>query len=166
MEECVFCQIVSRKMPSFLVHEDEKCVVVLDIQPRTRGMCLVIPKKHFFEFYEDPDTSVECFKVALSVGEAIHKALQPTHIFFSIIPSEKVKHFHIRIYPSYGETPLFEKPPEEVQKSELEKIAESIRQAMEKPTEVPEEKSVEEEEKEKTRSPETIYRIRRDIEIT
>lgn len=46
MEQCLFCNIASGKIPAKKVYEDEKVAAVLDINPGTEGHILVIPKKH------------------------------------------------------------------------------------------------------------------------
>ena len=46
MQECIFCQIVAGKLPSYKVYEDEEFLAFLDIFPKSTGHTLVIPKKH------------------------------------------------------------------------------------------------------------------------
>ena len=43
---CIFCDIVSRKINSSIVYEDETILCILDIDPATEGHTLVLPKKH------------------------------------------------------------------------------------------------------------------------
>jgi histidine triad (HIT) family protein len=44
--DCTFCQIVSGELPADLVHEDERTVAFMDINPATRGHVLVVPRRH------------------------------------------------------------------------------------------------------------------------
>ncbi len=44
---CVFCQIVSKKIPSDIVYQDEEILAFRDINPRAPVHLLIIPKKHF-----------------------------------------------------------------------------------------------------------------------
>ncbi len=46
MEECVFCKIIKKEIPSRLEFENEDCLVFHDIRPRARIHLLIIPKKH------------------------------------------------------------------------------------------------------------------------
>ncbi|HHX77595.1 MAG TPA: histidine triad nucleotide-binding protein [Firmicutes bacterium] len=46
MSECIFCQIVSGKIPSEKVYEDEQVLAFKDINPKAPVHILVIPKKH------------------------------------------------------------------------------------------------------------------------
>lgn len=44
---CIFCQIVSGKVPSKKVFEDEEFIGILDINPATKGHVLFMPKEHY-----------------------------------------------------------------------------------------------------------------------
>lgn len=43
---CLFCKIISEKTPGDLVHQDERCVVIRDINPQAPVHMLVIPREH------------------------------------------------------------------------------------------------------------------------
>jgi histidine triad (HIT) family protein len=45
-EDCIFCQIAHRKIPSDIIYEDDKIVAFKDIQPLAPVHLLVIPKEH------------------------------------------------------------------------------------------------------------------------
>jgi len=159
MGECIFCGIVNKKIPAFIVYEDNFSLGILDIKPRTKGMCLIIPKKHFEEMSENIDYVINSFKAALILSEKIKKALNPKFISFSILPSE-IKHFHIRIYPIFDQIPLLEGNPIPINENELKEIAEKIKGAkiVERREE---EKEKKEEKEERKRSEEEIEWIRR-----
>ncbi len=44
-EKTLFQKIIDREIPGDFVHEDEKCVVIRDINPRAPVHLLVIPRK-------------------------------------------------------------------------------------------------------------------------
>lgn len=44
--ECIFCQIVDRRIPSAVVFEDEEFLAFKDHQPKAPVHLLVIPKDH------------------------------------------------------------------------------------------------------------------------
>jgi len=46
MEDCIFCKIINREIPSTVVYEDEEIIAFKDIHPVTPVHILVIPKKH------------------------------------------------------------------------------------------------------------------------
>ena len=46
MEDCVFCKIIRKEIPSEIVYEDDEIIAFRDIQPAAPIHILVIPKKH------------------------------------------------------------------------------------------------------------------------
>lgn len=46
MEDCIFCKIIRKEIPSDIVYEDEEIIAFKDIQPAAPIHILVIPKKH------------------------------------------------------------------------------------------------------------------------
>jgi histidine triad (HIT) family protein len=161
MENCVFCNIVKRTIPSNIIYEDESTLAFLDINPRSVGMSIVVPKQHYQQFDENIEVSKKVFSSALKVAEMIKKSLKPKQINFSVINSEVVPHFHVRIYPIFEkEVPLIESQPIPMSEEELKRIANKIKEFAE-PEKVEEKKEIKEEE----RSEEETYWIRRKIEI-
>lgn len=169
MEEkpCIFCQMVKKTIPTKTVYEDEYSISILDINPRSKGMTLVISKQHYDKFDESFELSNKLFQTALIVGEKIKKALEPKSINFSILDSPAVRHFHIRVYPVYeGEMPLGEGEPQKVTEEELNEIAEKIKSekidfTFEEKKEHKEEPTVEEV---RERSKEETYWIKRELD--
>lgn len=47
MNECIFCKIIKKEIPSYKIYEDEDTYVFLDIAKDVDGHTLVIPKKHY-----------------------------------------------------------------------------------------------------------------------
>jgi histidine triad (HIT) family protein len=45
-ENCLFCKIIAGEIPGDFVHQDERCVVVRDINPQAPSHVLVIPREH------------------------------------------------------------------------------------------------------------------------
>jgi histidine triad (HIT) family protein len=45
-QECLFCQIVNREIPSEFLYEDDDFVVFKDINPHAPVHLLLVPKKH------------------------------------------------------------------------------------------------------------------------
>ena len=43
---CLFCRIVQGEIPSDFLHQDERCVVIRDINPQASTHVLVIPREH------------------------------------------------------------------------------------------------------------------------
>ncbi|MFH1820753.1 MAG: histidine triad nucleotide-binding protein [Candidatus Nealsonbacteria bacterium] len=46
MEDCLFCKIIKKEVPSEVVYEDESFIAIKDIKPKAPIHLLLIPKKH------------------------------------------------------------------------------------------------------------------------
>lgn len=47
MENCIFCKIINKQIPSSIVYEDENMLCFKDINPAAPVHLLLIPKVHF-----------------------------------------------------------------------------------------------------------------------
>lgn len=52
MDDCIFCKIVSRQIPSRIVYEDDSILAFHDIDPKAPVHVLVIPKQHISSINE------------------------------------------------------------------------------------------------------------------
>ncbi|MCK4812522.1 MAG: histidine triad nucleotide-binding protein [Candidatus Marinimicrobia bacterium] len=46
MENCIFCKIAAKEIPSTIVYEDEHIVAFRDLNPQAPEHILIIPRKH------------------------------------------------------------------------------------------------------------------------
>lgn len=42
----MFCDIIKRKSPAYIVYENNQLISFLDIEPINEGHILIVPKKH------------------------------------------------------------------------------------------------------------------------
>lgn len=170
---CIFCGIARKQVPAKIVYEDENSVSFLDINPRSKGMCVVVPKQHYQDFDENFDVSFKVFQAALIVAEMIKQSLQPETVFMAMMKSEMVPHFHVKVYPAYkDQMPLMENQPMKATEEELAVIAEKMKAVrvefkQEKPKEEVIEERPEEEavEKKSGRSKEEVDWIKRQMDL-
>ena len=52
MNDCLFCKIIKKEIPSTVVYEDDEILAFRDIHPVTPVHILVIPKKHITSLAE------------------------------------------------------------------------------------------------------------------
>ncbi|MDR1778284.1 MAG: histidine triad nucleotide-binding protein [Clostridiales Family XIII bacterium] len=52
MENCIFCKIAAKEIPSNAVYEDEEIYCFHDLEPQAPVHVLIIPKKHFASLNE------------------------------------------------------------------------------------------------------------------
>ncbi len=166
-DKCVFCDIVRKKINSFVVYEDLNSIAFLDIAPRSKGMTLIVPKAHYTEFDENMESSTAAFQAAQIVAKKIKTALNPVTIDFSIIPSPEVHHFHVRVYPVYEkEVPLVENQPQQTTEQELNDVANKIKSVhIEVPRKEVHAEAKEEKSHDSSRSKEDAYWMKRESEV-
>ncbi len=46
MTDCLFCKIIDGQIPATLVHQDDRLVVLKDINPQAALHVLVVPRRH------------------------------------------------------------------------------------------------------------------------
>lgn len=104
MKDCIFCKIVNGEIPSKKIYEDDKVMVIMDVNPQVDGHSLVIPKEHVSDYIEASDevlTSV--FKVAKRIAPKIMDKVGATGLTCGINYGEtqSVKHLHLHILPDF-----------------------------------------------------------------
>jgi len=103
---CIFCEIVRGKLPSYKIYEDK---YVLAFAPKkediiTQGHMLIIPKKHFESIYDIPQKEMDHVMRAVKL---IARKLRDKHKFEGInilhasgeVAQQSVPHFHLHLAP-------------------------------------------------------------------
>ena len=75
MENCVFCKIVAGEIPSPRLYEDDKMIVIRDIQPKAKLHYLCIPKQHFALLSEMDDAKADIVKHVFQVIPTLQEKL-------------------------------------------------------------------------------------------
>ncbi|MEK6917544.1 MAG: hypothetical protein AABW51_01210 [Nanoarchaeota archaeon] len=114
--ECIFCSIVEKKIPSFYIGENSGAMGVLEINPASKGHSIVIPKTH------SEDSSKEAIDFAKEIAELL-KILKPKKI--DIIPSKMFGHEVLNVIPIYKDESLKSKRKKESE-DELKKLQERL----------------------------------------
>ncbi|NLE07015.1 MAG: HIT domain-containing protein [Parcubacteria group bacterium] len=98
MENCIFCKIIKKEVPSHIVYENDNFLAFLDINPQSPGHCQIIPKEHHRWVWDVPNVG-EYFEVARKIAKAQRKAFNTDWILSKIVGDE-VEHAHIWVYPN------------------------------------------------------------------
>ncbi len=109
MTDCIFCKIASGEVPSEKVYEDEKHLAILDINPNTEGMTLVMTKKHFDSDATDmPEKEYSALMLAAKkIAKLLEKKLNVKRVAM-VMEGLGINHVHIKLYPIYGLDNKFE----------------------------------------------------------
>ena len=104
--DCVFCKIRDGEIPSFKIHEDERTITFMDINPLTPGHCLVVTKAHAATLVEaDPADLQAAIVIAQKVAHAIQQTLRPDGLNMlqanGAAAFQSVFHFHLHLIPRW-----------------------------------------------------------------
>ena len=102
MENCIFCKIIAGQIPSAKVYEDEKLIIIKDIEPKAKLHYLCIPKTHCAYFTEMDNDKAETLKYCFETIAKVHKDLGLEDGYRVIINQgenggQTVKHLHIHL---------------------------------------------------------------------
>ena len=64
-DACIFCGIVAGRVRSSRILETPRLLAIVPLHPKSRGHCLVIPKRHAIRMHDLPDTTVREIAVTL-----------------------------------------------------------------------------------------------------
>jgi histidine triad (HIT) family protein len=132
---CIFCKIADGEIPSATLYEDEEFRVILDLNPATKGHCLILPKGHYANIYELPDElASKVFVLAKKTAARLQKALGCDGMNIvqnnGTAAGQTVFHFHMHLIPRWeddGQHILWKpgKLTDEVKEEILRKFAEA-----------------------------------------
>ncbi len=107
---CVFCDIVARRAPAWVVYEDENTVAFLDIFPFTRGHLLVIPKRHGARLTDLPfEDQMALIRTLDEVCRRTERLTPDYNVALNAgaKAGQIVFHVHFHVIPRYGESNPF-----------------------------------------------------------
>ena len=99
-ENCIFCKIANKELPTKIIFEDEDCIAFNDIKPVSPTHILVIPRKHYKNLWDIEDEKL-LGKLLLTARD-IAKQEKLNEGFRTIINTgdnggQTVYHLHIHI---------------------------------------------------------------------
>ena len=102
MENCIFCKIIAGEIPSPRYYEDDKMIIIKDIQPQANLHYLCIPKTHFALLSEMDEEKAELLKYCFNKIPALEEQLGLQDGYRIIINQgenggQTVPHLHIHL---------------------------------------------------------------------
>lgn len=101
---CVFCKIVRKELPSYTLYEDDIVKVFLNINPDSMGHALIIPKKHYLDIMDIPDDILNHINI---ISKKIYLLLKEKLNFEGLRIQQnngclqEIKHYHLHLIPFY-----------------------------------------------------------------
>lgn len=100
-EKSIFSKIIDREIPAEIVYEDDKCIVIHDINPRARVHLLIIPKKPIASLFdvkpEDKDLMAHMMLLLPQLANAQGLDGFRTQINTGESGGQEVFHIHIHL---------------------------------------------------------------------
>ncbi len=108
-EECIFCKIAKKEVPSYRIYEDNEYIAFLDIYPNIKGQSLVIPRKHLesYAFALDGKELAGIVIAAKKVSKLLEARLKVGRVHM-VLEGTGVNHLHAKLYPALGTNKAFE----------------------------------------------------------
>ncbi|WP_025784478.1 HIT family protein [Sporosarcina sp. D27] len=119
MENCIFCEIIHKKVEAYIIYENEHVCCFLDKSPINIGHILIVPKTHSPEF-RDVDEK--------SLNEVINTAQKMARVLENLFPTDgitvlqengifkDVEHYHMHVIPRYKDDGFYLVEPENAEK--------------------------------------------------
>lgn len=110
-DDCIFCKIVAGEIPSTKVHEDDRTVAFMDVNPGARGHLLVVPKAHATDVHTLDDEDLEAVaRTARDMAFRVRDRLGADGV--NIIQNngaaawQSVFHYHVHVLPRHKNDPI------------------------------------------------------------
>jgi len=108
MADCVFCDLISGQGEVSAVHEDERTLTFMDIQPVVRGHMLIVPRRHATYLADlEVEDGAHVFRVGQLAAAALRASgLRCEGVNFFLADGEaagqEVFHVHLHVWPRHG----------------------------------------------------------------
>jgi diadenosine tetraphosphate (Ap4A) HIT family hydrolase len=103
MKDCIFCKIARGEIPSVKIWEDKDFLAILDINPNTEGMTLLLTKEHYDSYAFDIPEEVynKLMLTSKKVAKILEKGLNVKRVAL-VMEGLGINHTHIKLYPIHG----------------------------------------------------------------
>jgi len=106
MEDCLFCKIAGGDIPAEIVYSDKHAVAFLDINPKSPGHTVVVPRRHSSTIIDLPESEVgPLFTAVKKVSQRLFGALRADGLNLGVNQNQAggqvVNHLHIHILPRF-----------------------------------------------------------------
>ena len=107
MNECVFCDIVNNKIPSWIIYQNKEVICFLPKLPEVYGHTIIAPKQHVTDIYTAPEPILENLMV-VAKKLAIHYKTQIGASGINLLHAsgtsaqQSVLHFHLHLIPRFA----------------------------------------------------------------
>lgn len=126
-QNCIFCKIVRKEIPTDTVWEDDNFIAFMDLMPINPGHVLVVPKVHTdYIFDMDNQSYLELFLASKNLAPHIQKVTNAKRVGIAV-EGFGVPHCHVHLVPLHRAQELNPERAKKADGKDLLNIAEKIR---------------------------------------
>lgn len=145
MDNCIFCKIINKEIPSTKVYESDRVIAFLDINPIEKGHMLIVPKQHWKNLADvklDTEKEIEIYEELMYIVRVAAKAVIITKLADganilqcnNACAGQTVDHLHFHVIPRYGSelaaVPAFNSGAAKYESNEAQALAEKLSSAI------------------------------------
>jgi len=135
MEDCIFCKIINKEIPSNMVYENDKIFAFLDNNPVNKGHTLIVPKGHYVDMLETPDDVLgDMMTRAKKIAEAVLKGVKAdgfnTAMNTKPAAGQVVFHTHMHIIPRFENDGFKHWKGKQLSPEEMQKIRDDVKKEL------------------------------------
>jgi histidine triad (HIT) family protein len=103
MDNCIFCKIIRKEIPSQVVFENDAVLIIRDTDPQAPTHLLALPKKHYAGVHQVPESEKRFFQSLFSaIGEVVKEEGLDEKSYRLVInfgekAGQSVHHIHVHI---------------------------------------------------------------------
>lgn len=132
MTDCLFCKIINKEIPSYIVYEDDDFLAFLDIKPINPGHTLIVPKKHYRNIFDwDENINKKIGGITQKISSIIKTATKADGINIGInnepAAGQIIFHSHIHVIPRSNNDGLTHWPGKDLTEKDFEQIKNKLK---------------------------------------
>ncbi len=106
MNNCLFCKIIKKEISAEVIYEDSASMAILDVNPRSPGHAMILPKSHAENILDLADEEIgDVFKAVKKVTVILSESLKPDGFTIGInhgkVSEQAIDHLHIHVLPRW-----------------------------------------------------------------
>jgi len=106
MSDCVICDIVAKRIPSWIVYQDAEVICFLPKSLEAYGHTIIAPKNHFQDIYSVPDDILEVILITTKrIAEHYQNQISALGINIlhasGVAAQQSVPHIHFHLLPRF-----------------------------------------------------------------
>ena len=106
MDNCLFCKIIKKEISAEVIYEDSASMAILDVNPRSPGHAMILPKSHAENILDLADEEIgDVFKAVKKVTVILSESLKPDGFTIGInhgkVSGQVIDHLHVHVLPRW-----------------------------------------------------------------